>query len=104
MDQKEIEKAIWENVDFNSFGLVGVDEAAHAIHERMKEGVVWEGEGQIVHPRLSHGAAVSVPGIGRLSIDNRPNESRIGPHGLRVQVTVRRIPCNESTNQDSGEE
>lgn len=65
-------------------------EAAHAIHERMKEGVVWEGEGRIVHPGVLSGAAVSVPGIGRLLIDDRPSESRIGPHGLCVQVTVRK--------------
>lgn len=101
MDEKEIERiikgiyeghAMWSKYPDGTFREDWEEMAAHAIHKRLQEGVVWEGEGQIVHPRVSGGSAVSVPGIGRLLIDDRPSESRIGPHGQRVQVTVRRMP------------
>ena len=73
-------------------GLVidGWEEAAAEIATLFKRKVIWEGKGRIVHD-LSDGATVSVPGIGRLTIDDRPSESRIGPHGQRVRVVVEKI-------------
>ena len=65
----------------------GVNEAAHLLAEAMKEGVVWEGTGQIVHGLSS--TSVNVPGAGRLTLEDNWGDARLAVHGQRVTVTVR---------------
>jgi hypothetical protein len=47
MKAEKIIKLIEDTITYDSFGLHGVDEASHAIAERLAEDVVWEGVGII---------------------------------------------------------
>ena len=51
MDKKEIERLIHHYVGWDAVDLVGIEQAARAIAERMKAGVVWEAVGYATHLR-----------------------------------------------------
>lgn len=122
MDEKEIEQIIAEVfADWHMKAYAGAaplpwwtEEAAHAIHERLQEGVVWEGEAHVdAFGRIRFGIE---GGESYVDEDSLITEEMFYPDlaggkggildlaGKRVQVTVRRIPCNEPTSLDSGEE
>jgi len=91
--EKEIEQiiraAMYERLAAGTVGAMEpiVQSAAHAIAEAMREGVVWEGTGQILHGLNS--TSVSVPGAGRLTLEDNWGDARLAVHGQRVHLTVR---------------
>jgi len=70
----------------------GVNEAAHAIAEAMKEGVLWEGEAELRHlhcpPDAEH-TYLHYPHIDDYAYTECFSEGYVGKHGERVRVTVR---------------
>lgn len=120
MDEKEIEKEIYRHVvasvipcdkDFDpeedgfpfSVSVIGVIKAARAIHERMQEDVVWEGGAVVRHEDKWEDGDLII--TASLHFDELPPGWLLNVgDSKRVIVTVRRAKCNESTNQDSGEE
>ena len=88
LSEKEIEGCIWDHVRPDGIGLADtVHKAAHAIAEKLAEGVAWTSERG--HFRIQHLVEPDETCIdGDMDLEDIVMPGHIGEDGERVTVTV----------------